>query len=103
MTTKFNWKIERMSCKTQTSGKDNVVHEIEWICTAKDGGYGTQAFGTVSVEYQPGGAFTPYLELTTQQVWTWIDARLDRSEIESNLQAMIDQQKNSTATALPWL
>jgi hypothetical protein len=62
--------------------------------------YGSQTLNP----YTPKSPFTPYADLTQDQVWGWINPSIDRPEIEANLQALIDAQKNPTVVTppLPW-
>ena len=107
--TTFNWTIESMPAYPQAEGQTDVVFQVNWQCNAQDyveqvGLYQATTVGTVSVEYVAGTSYTPYANLTEDQVWGWINPSIDRTEIEANLQAMIDAQKNPPVVTppLPW-
>lgn len=102
--TTFTWVIQSMPAYSQIDGQSDVVFEVNWQCNAADGGYQANSFGTVPVTYTAGTLFTPYDQLTQEQVWGWINPSIDRPEIEGNLQAMIDEQKNPPVVTppLPW-
>jgi hypothetical protein len=104
MTTKIQWSITKMYCYPQEAGQSDVVFEVNWQCQAQDSGFCANSFGTVPVTYTAGSPFTPYADLTQEQVWGWINPSIDRAEIEANLQTMIDAQKNPTVVtlSLPW-
>jgi hypothetical protein len=104
MMTQYDWQIVSMPAYASIDGETDVVFEVNWGCYAQDGSYRASSFGTVPVTYTAGSPFTPYADLTQQQVWGWINPSIDRPEIEANLQAMIDEQKNPPVVTppLPW-
>jgi hypothetical protein len=102
--TTLNWSIQSMSAYPQESGQTDVVFQVNWQCSANDSGYSANSFGSVSVTYVAGSPYTPYADLTQDQVWGWINPSINRTEIEANLQAMIDAQKTpkTVTPPLPW-
>jgi hypothetical protein len=114
MTTKFTWLIDSMPAYPQAEGQTDVVFQVNWQCNAQDvfGANGIEipsqfqasTFGAVPVTYVAGAPYTPYDQLTQEQVWGWVNPQIDRPAIEINLQALIDAQKNPTVVTppLPW-
>ena len=102
--TNFNWQITSMPAYAQIDGQFDVVFQVNWQCVAQDGAYSALTAGSVPVTYTAGSPFTPYNQLTQEQVWGWINPSIDRPEIEANLQAMIDQQKIPSVVTppIPW-
>jgi hypothetical protein len=102
--TVYIWQILSMPSYSQIDGETDVVFQVNWQCVAKDGIYGATSNGSVPVAYTAGTPFTPYADLTQEQVWGWINPSIDRTEVEANLQAMIDAQKNPPVVTppLPW-
>lgn len=102
--TLFNWSIVSMPAYAQIDGQSDVVFQVNWQCQATDNPYGATSAGSVPVTYTAGSPFTPYDQLTQEQVWGWINPSIDRPEIEANLQAMIDAQKTPEVVTppLPW-
>ncbi len=100
----FNWQIQSMPAYPQAEGQTDVVFQVNWQCNANDEGYSANSFGSVPVTYVAGSPYTPYDQLTQEQVWGWINPSIDRPEIEANLQALIDAQKNPPVVTppLPW-
>jgi hypothetical protein len=100
----FTWSISSMPAYSQIDGQSDVVFEVNWQCQAQDGLYSALSVGSVPVTYTAGSPFTPYADLTQNQVWGWINPSIDRPAIEANLQAMIDAQKTPTVVTppLPW-
>jgi hypothetical protein len=108
--TNFIWTIISMPSYPQEGEYADVVFEVNWQCQAQEVNadsnitYQAISSGTVPVTYEAGSSFTPYAQLTQEQVWGWIDPSIDRSEIEANLQTMIDEQKAPAVVTppLPW-
>ena len=102
--TTYNWQIVSMPAYPQAEGETDVVFEVSWSCLAVDQNVSAQSNGTVPVTYVAGSPYTPYADLTQDQVWGWVNPQIDRPEIETNLQALIDAQKNPPVVTppLPW-
>lgn len=108
--TKFSWSIVSMPAYSQIDGQSDVVFQVNWQCLAEEQNenfvtlYSALSAGSVPVTYEAGTPFTPYDQLTQDQVWGWINPSIDRPEIEVNLQVMIDQQKTPAVVnpPLPW-
>lgn len=107
--TTFNWTIKSMPAHPQAEGQNDVVFQVNWQCDAESyvdqvGIYRSTTAGSVPVTYVAGAPYSPYADLTQEQVWSWINPSIDREEIEANLQAMIDSQKTPTVVtpSLPW-
>ena len=102
--TTFTWSISSMPSYSQIDGQTDVVFEVNWNCQAQDGAYSALSAGSVPVTYTAGSPFTPYADLTQNQVWGWVDPQIDRPAIETNLHALIDAQKTPTVVTppLPW-
>ena len=101
MSTTYTWTIDNMF--TVDTPEPGFVVNVVWTLTGVDGQY-TASIGGNSVFTVQEGTFTPYDQLTQEQVWGWINPSIDRPEIEANLQAMIDEQKNPSVVTppLPW-
>lgn len=110
MSATFKWVIEWMQCRPQEGSYTDVVITAGWRCTAVEssggseyssGVYGTCAFSQPS----EGGQFTPYADLTQDQVldWCWASG-LNKNETEAGLQKAIDIQINPPVIQppLPW-
>ena len=60
-----------------------------------------QAYGSVSVV--AGDTVIPFDELTEDTVIEWVEAKLDLTKLEANLDAQIREQKTPKVTSgLPW-
>jgi hypothetical protein len=92
----MNWNIVQLDRKTA----DNYVTTAHWTCTATDGDFSANAYGTVGFS---GDLVTPYENLTQEQVLGWVWEQIDKAEIEANLNKQIEAQKNPVSeTGVPW-
>ena len=104
MSITYTWTIVGLPAYPQAEGQTDVVFQVNWQCLASDGTYSATSVGSVPVTYTAGSPYTPYADLTEEQVWGWIDPDLDKPAIEANLQDLIDKQANPTVITppLPW-
>jgi len=102
--TTFNWQISTLNCYPTQNNLTDVVFTVHWNCTAVDGNYTSYVYGSCGVP-GPGDPFTPYEDLTLNQVLGWIWANgVDKDAIEANLQTQIDNLINPPVVTppLPW-
>ena len=105
MTNTYTWLVEWMSCYPQAEGQTDVVFQVGWRCNATDGTYTATQYGSVSVTYVAGTPYTPYNQLTQEQVLGWIWASgVDQTATEAAVQQQIDNQINPPVVTppLPW-
>ena len=100
----YIWNILSMPAYPQAEGEADVIFQVNWSCNANDGMYAANSTGSISVTYVAGTLYIPYSNLTQEQVWAWVNPKIDRAEIESNLQALINSQKipKTITLPLPW-
>jgi len=104
MATTFNWTVTAMDCYPQEGGNTDVVFNVHWTCSGTDGTFNGSVYSTCSVP-GPGNPFTPYADLTQQQVLGWVWANgVDKSATEAAVNQQIADAKNPPIThpALPW-
>jgi len=80
---------------------DGLVTNVHWCCTATDGDLSASNYG--SVGFERGETFTPYENLTQDQVLDWVKSAIEVENIEVGLESHIEAQKApTTATGVPW-
>jgi hypothetical protein len=102
--TSFNWEVSRLDCYPQAENQTDVVFTVHWRCTGVDGIYSGTVYSTCIVP-APAGSFTPYADLTLNQVLGWIWANgVDQAATEASVQSQIDAQINPPVVTppLPW-
>ena len=105
----ISWIIERLLVKPTEGSYTDVVITADWRCNGTETtGTGDDAktysgtcYGSCSFA-PPSGSFTPYNELTEQQVLDWCFANgVDKTAIEANVTAQIQNQINPPVVVLP--
>jgi hypothetical protein len=105
MATMIDWTISQLDCKPQEDGETDVVVVAHWQCTGVDGEYSSQVYGTAGFTYTPGDPFTPYADLTQEQVLEWVwGSGVDKDATEASVTAQIEAQINPPIITppLPW-
>jgi hypothetical protein len=103
--TTITWLIEQMWVKPQEDNQTDVVVTAAWRCNGTDGTYNGTVYGTASFTLEQGGSFTPYADLTENQVLGWCYANgVDQIVVETNVITQIDNQVNPPIITppLPW-
>ena len=71
----YTWKINRLITE-HIQGQQNVVTTVSYELEGDDGTNKAVAGGKLSVKYDPNGSFTPFEQLTEQQVINWVTTKL---------------------------
>jgi hypothetical protein len=101
----LSWIIERLLVKPTEGTLTDVVITADWRCNGSQDQYSGTCYGSASFA-PPSGSFTPYDQLTEQQVLDWCFANgVDQAAIEANVTAQIENQINPPVIAppLPWV
>ena len=97
-----NWSIENMERQQDTG----LVTKVKWTVTlVKD-----MEFSNTNgvVELEASGSFTPHENLTKAQVLDWVFEKINKAEIESELEVLVDAKIAAKANpqielaGLPW-
>ena len=95
------WLIERLLTKPVEGSLTDVVITADWRCNGTDETYSGTCYGSCSFQ-PPSGSFTPYPDLTQDQVLQWCYANgVDKTAIEANVTAQIENQINPPVVSLP--
>lgn len=108
MTYSYSWVLSQLDCYPEHEGRENVVFAVHWRRQATDGkGHVADIYGVEAVNLPPSASFTPFDELTKEQVIGWIESciTVERiADIDAALARKIDAQINPPIVAppLPW-
>jgi hypothetical protein len=99
------WLIERLLVKPTEGPNTDVVITADWRCNgtvqSPTEAYSGTCYGSCSFA-PPSGSFTPYDQLTQDQVLSWCYANgVDQAAIEANVTAQIQNQINPPVVSLP--
>jgi hypothetical protein len=99
------WIIERLLVKPTEGSLTDVVITADWRCNGSQDNYSGTCYGSASFA-PPTDSFTPYEDLTEQQVLGWCFSNgVDQTAIEANVSLQIENQINPPVIAppLPWV
>ena len=104
----ITWTIEYLKTTPTTATPPAYVIECGWRCNGTDGTFSGTAYGSCSFTQAPdeNGNFTPYSELTQDQVLSWCwGSGVPKEATEANVAQQIENQKNPPVIQppLPWL
>ena len=103
------WLIERLLVKPTEGSLTDVVITADWRCNGTEitgsgdteQTYSGTCYGSCSFA-PPSGSFTPYEDLTQDQVFGWCyENGVDQSAIEANVSLQIENQINPPVVTLP--
>lgn len=100
----ITWIIEWLKTTPTTANPPEYVIECGWRCNGTDGQYTGTVYSTCSFT-EPGDPFTPYADLTQDQVlgWCWANS-VNKDATEAAVAQQIEVQINPPVIMppLPW-
>jgi len=108
MSNLYAWAVNSMTAYPEAEGQTDVVFQIAWVLSATDGTYNSAAYGSVDTTYVAGSPFTPYDQLTIEQVNGWVADALGPEGIakaQADCDAAIAAQQDTNLPVtppLPW-
>lgn len=108
MAIEYTWLVEQMEAYPQKDGFSDVVFTVHWRVNAADGQYFSTVYGSQGVTLNPDETFTPYADLTQEQVIAWVKDAMGQghvASIEDNLAGLIANQITPPVVTppLPWV
>lgn len=108
MSATITWRVGTMECYPTYEQNVDVVFTVHWDClgseTVNNITYTGRVYGSTGVTYHSGSEFTPYEQLTQNQVLSWVwDAigQDQKTSYETSVQTQIDNQINPPVVILP--
>jgi hypothetical protein len=85
-------------------GGADVVFNVNWCCTAETEGKQAWVAENTRVTLDPANPFTPYSDLTEEQVLSWVWRLVDKDATEAGAQARLNAVLNPVVVVhnLPW-
>jgi hypothetical protein len=103
----YSWVISQLECYPEHEGKPDVVFTIHWRRQATDGTHTADVYGSQGVTLDPAAPFTPFADLTKEQVEGWLEDAMGAervAELDANLDKQISDQIDPPVVTppLPW-
>ena len=94
----YEWNVVNMERKTD----NGFVVTVHYTVNAVDGEVTASTYGTVGYT-QEADNFTPFEQLTKDQVVGWVQTSLDKDAVEASLVSQLEALKNPVQeSGLPW-
>ena len=101
----YTWNISQLNCVPQAPEGADYVVVAHWNLSGTDGTYSGSVYSTCSFPVVQGESFTPYADLTQDQVlgWCWSNG-VDKDSAEAAVAQQIENQINPPIVSppLPW-
>jgi hypothetical protein len=102
----YNWVVSAMDeYPTTPDNLDDVVFNVHWRRNATetlgDKTYFADVYGSLAVPAPSAEDFTPYADLTFEQVCGWLDEGLDVEATDAGLATQIENLINPPVVSLP--
>ena len=106
MNTVITWSIVQLDCVPQSAEGSDYVVTAYWQCNGINGEFRSNVYGTCGFAVVQGPSFTPYADLTQDQVlgWCWANG-VDKVATEATVEQQIQNQINPPVVSppLPWV
>jgi hypothetical protein len=104
--TTYTWTVTAMDCYPEVDGEADVVFTVHWTCAGVDGEYSSSVYSTQAVTVDSAEPFTPYDQLTQDQVlnWVWtsgVDKDVTEAAVDQQIQNLINPPV--VTPPLPWV
>jgi hypothetical protein len=101
------WAVIQMDAYPERDGKSDVVFTVHWTLTGSEAGFVGTAYGAQGVTVDPNAPFTPYANLTQEQVVGWVKSALGAEHVaalEASVANQINEQivPSAVTPPLPW-
>ena len=106
MSATFSWIVEWCQTTPDNADPAKAVLQVGWRVTGTQDTYTATVYSTCTLPPADPASFTPYADLTQDQVlnWCWANG-VDKASAEAAVQANIDNQREPKVIQppLPWV
>ena len=96
----ITWQINALDTYPTAQGNTDVVYRIHWGCSASHAEHSASVINTAEIEYA-GNNFTPFEQLTKEQVLEWLWTKVDKATVEAAVNAMLMEKVDPTSVTKP--
>lgn len=107
--TTFTWSIKQMSVMPVLEGQTDVVVSAQWNILGQDQGVEFNLQGWENFKLEQGEGFTPYNQLTQEQVVGWVKNTMGENQVanleaavQGSLNAILNPPVEPVIAPLPW-
>ena len=103
MSATITWRVGTMECYPQYQQEKDVVFTVHWDCLGSEeysgSTYTGRVYGSNGVTYHSGSEFTPYEDLTQEQVLSWVWDSMGQDQ-KQNCENSVQNQINNASTPI---
>lgn len=102
----YSWNIDQLVCAKSLDGLTDVVREISWSRILTESAYAVSCAGRSSVSEPDASSFTPFDQLTQEQVISWLYTVVDVTAVDASLNEQLIalmQPPQEVAMLPPWI
>jgi len=96
----LTWSIANMICLPEVDGYTDVVVQVTWKCIGTEGTFTAEQYDINVFSFDPVN-FTPYSELTQDQVLSWVWLTVNQTQIEEVVVTQLNNLVNPPVVELP--
>jgi len=97
----YSIKINQIDVKPMDGAVENIVVCVHWAYIGSDETNSAGFGGSTNFSYTQGDPFTPYADLTEDQVKGWVSGSFSEDQL-ALMQNAINQQLEVTPRKFPW-
>jgi len=96
----MEWDVKTVDVYPTKENHSNVIYNVHWRVAKTEEDYSASSYGTQTLNTDELGSFIDFDSVTTEEVQAWVIAAMGEeavTELEANLAAQIEDQKNPTS------
>ena len=98
----YKWIFSAFDCRVDEDGMQDVVTTVHWRYNGTtEEGVSSEIYGAQYVGTPNPDTFTPYPELSEEQVIGWMETTLDVQAMQTNIAEQIELTINPVTVTLP--
>jgi len=98
----YKWFFSAFDCRVDEEGMQDVVTTVHWRYNGtNENGITAEVYGAQSVGTPTPDAFTPYPELSEEQVIGWMEETMDVPDMQLNIAEQIELIEHPVNITLP--
>lgn len=109
MANTYTWSVESINCYPEYQDQKDVVFMVNWRVNAVDDASNkATSYGAQAIDIKIEEAFTPFSELTEQQVIGWVQTTMGSDKVALIISGLDKQLKDAAnppivSPTLPWI
>lgn len=100
--TNYTWTVGPFECILNQDGLEKIITVVHWRLKGTDeDGIWAETYGTQGVEQPDPETFTPFTEISQEQVEGWLEALIDVDSMKGSIDSQIATLKAPVVATLP--